>query len=321
MSQYLLFRWPEYVLSQLAGTQFNWALLGTLTLQVYIFHNSFPKERAWLKALVYTIYLLDVAQTAISSHFAFRILCGGWGDPAALSNLPWSSAAIPIFTGIISASVQIFFAWRIYVLKGEKPLALAISVLIVVLALMQSLAAITSDGLFAASPKLSEIRNLMVGVKIWLIGSAVCDVLITVTMIIILSQYRQNTPWKKTDGLITKLIYHTVQTGAVTSIVAVVDVVLFILYPGNYLHEAPAFMLGKVYSNVLLATLNSRARSGAGVIATTATFAGEGTELQWRRQTAKHDPEASRKVHITTVTETSSDVSCPSTTSKACTAT
>ncbi|KAJ7474329.1 hypothetical protein FB451DRAFT_1248635 [Mycena latifolia] len=301
MSQYLLLTTPILV-----GTQLNWALLGTLSLQVYIFHISYPNERAWLKALVYTTYLLDIAQTAISSHFAFSLLCGGWGDPEALSDLPWSSAAGPIFTGLISAAVQIFFAWRIYVLKGEKPLALAISVLIVVLALMQSLAAIITDCLFAASPKLSEIPNLMVGVKIWLIGSATCDLLITVTMIIILSRYRQKTPWKKTDGLITKLIYHTVQTGAVTSFVALVDVVLFIMYPGNYLHETPAFMLGKVYSNVLLATLNNRTRPGEDV--TTVNLGTVGTELQWRRQSTTHDPEASRKVHITTVTETSSNV-------------
>ncbi|KAJ7474318.1 hypothetical protein FB451DRAFT_286964 [Mycena latifolia] len=297
MSQYLLLTTPI-----LFGTQFNWALLGTLSLQVYIFHISFPKEPGWLKALVYTVYLLDVAQTAIASHLAFKILCDGWGDPTALSGLPWPGAATPIFTGLISASVQIFFAWRIYVLRVENPLALAISVLIVVLALMQSLAAITTDGLFAAFPKLSEIRNLMVVVKVWLIGSAVCDVLITVKMIIILSRYRQNTPWKKTDGLITKLIYHTVQTGAVTSFVALVDVVLFIMYPGNYLHVTLAFMLGKVYSNMLLATLNGRPRSGEGV-----TTPNLSTELHWRRQTVTHDPEeASRKVHITTVTETSS---------------
>ncbi|KAJ7474319.1 hypothetical protein FB451DRAFT_1248606 [Mycena latifolia] len=293
----------QYLLLYLVGTQLNWALLGTLTLQVYIFYISFPQECTWLKALVYTVYLLDIAQTAITSHFAFKVLCDGWGDPTALSNLPWSSAAIPIGTGLVSASVQIFFAWRIYVLKGENPWALAISVLIVVLALMQSLAAITADGLFAASPTLSEIRILTVGVKVWLIGSAVCDVLITVTMIIILSRYRKNTPWKKTDGLITKLIYHTVQTGAVTSFVALVDVVLLIVDPGNLMHEAPAFMLGKVYSNVLLATLNGRPRSVEAV-----TTPNLGTELHWRRQTATHDAEeASRKVHITTVTETSSD--------------
>ncbi|KAJ7654751.1 hypothetical protein B0H17DRAFT_1186154 [Mycena rosella] len=300
MSQYVLLTGPI-----LAGTQFNWALLGTLTLQVYIFHVSFPKERAWLKALVYTIFVLDVAQTAIASHFAYALLVNGWGDPTALTHLPWSSAAVPIFTGLISAAVQIFFAWRIYALKGENPFALAISVLIVMLALMQCFSAIISDALFSVTTELSEITKLMAGVKVWLIGSAVCDIVITFTMIVILSQYQQKTPWKKTDSMITKLIYSTVETGAITSVVAILDVVLFILFPNNYLHEAPAFMLGKVYSNVLLATLNQRARVSAGVTAT-GNFASDDTELQWRRQTITHEPEA-QKVHITTVTEINSD--------------
>ncbi|KAJ7699531.1 hypothetical protein B0H17DRAFT_1196159 [Mycena rosella] len=281
MSQYVLLTGPI-----LAGTQFNWALLGTLTLQVYIFHVSFPKERAWLKALVYTIFLLDVAQTAIASHFAYALLVNGWGDPTALTHLPWSSAAVPIFTGLISAAVQIFFAWRIYALKGKNPFALAISVLIILLALMQCFSAIISDALFSVTTELSEITKLMAGVKVWLIGSAACDIVITFTMIVILS--------------------HTVETGAITSIVAILDVVLFILFPNNYLHEAPAFMLGKVYSNVLLATLNQRGRTSAGVTAT-GNFASDDTELQWRRQTTTHEPEA-QKIHITTVTEINSDL-------------
>jgi hypothetical protein len=88
----------------------------------------------------------------------------------------------------------------------------------------------------------------------------VCDVVITVTMVIIvrpsssllpprfyvklllrtqLSEYRAATPWKGTDSLITKLIYNTVETGAVTSIVAVADVVLFITLPSTNLHQWP----------------------------------------------------------------------------------
>jgi hypothetical protein len=57
--------------------------------------------------------------------------------------------------------------------------------------------------------------------------------------IIQLSQLRKKLPWSKSDSIITKLIYNTVETGAVTAVVAIVDVVLFISYPGNYLHEAP----------------------------------------------------------------------------------
>ncbi|KAJ6604363.1 hypothetical protein DFH09DRAFT_1122428 [Mycena vulgaris] len=292
----------------LAGTQANWALLGTLALQVYKFHICFPRETAAIKALVYTIFLLECVQTGITSHFAYSILVTGWGDPGVFVKLPWSSLATPIFTGITSATVQIFFARRIYILKGEHMVYRVVAAVIVMLAFMQSLAAIISDARFAVTTAVAELASLMVGVKAWLIGSAVCDVVITVTMIVILSQYRQKTPWKRTDSLITKLIFNTVETGAITTVVAIFDVVLFIVFPTNNLHQVPAFMLGKLYSNVMLVTINARAISGTpSAIAGGANYSGENNhELHWRRQTHL-DETASRKVHITTVTQVTSD--------------
>ncbi|KAJ7347317.1 hypothetical protein DFH08DRAFT_159528 [Mycena albidolilacea] len=307
----------------LAGTQCNWALLGTLTLQVYKFHVSFPQERAAIKALVYTIFLLEVAQTALTSHFAYATLVLQWGDPNVFVDLPWSSLTTPIFTAITSVAVQLFFAWRIHVLRGGSLVFRAIIGLIVLLALMQGLAAIVSDSRFAVTTQISEITRLMVGVKVWLFGSAVCDVVITVTMVIILSEYRTATPWKGTDSLITKLIYNTVETGAVTSIVAVADVVLFITLPSTNLHQWPAFMLGKLYSNVLLVTLN--ARGSRGTPHPSASLSGNihgnihnihaGTELQWRRNTNTADdddeeaetPRTMQKVHISTTTRVTRD--------------
>ncbi|KAJ6604365.1 hypothetical protein DFH09DRAFT_307289 [Mycena vulgaris] len=74
----------------LVGTQVNWALLGTLALQVYKFHICFPRETAAIKALVYTIFLLECVQTGITSHFAYSILITRWGDPSVFVKLPWS---------------------------------------------------------------------------------------------------------------------------------------------------------------------------------------------------------------------------------------
>ncbi|KAJ7016209.1 hypothetical protein C8F04DRAFT_1164025 [Mycena alexandri] len=296
MSQYTLFTGPI-----LAGTQFNWALLGILSLQVYNFHLKFPKERKAIKILVYTIFFLDVVQTGISSLFAFETLVLHWGDPSILIHLPWSSAAGPFFTGTISAAVQIFFAWRIYALKGENRLAVGISGFIVLLALMQGLCAIITDAKFTVTTDLAEIERLVVGVKVWLIGSAGCDLVITFTMLVILSQYRQNTPWSRTDTLITKLIYNVVETGAVTSVAAILDVVLFIKYPGNNLHQTFAFMLGKIYSNVLVATLNARGRVADSNSIPQHITTSNHHELEWRRYgntLGGTEQERSQKVRI-----------------------
>ncbi|KAJ7055836.1 hypothetical protein C8F01DRAFT_447206 [Mycena amicta] len=292
----------------LAGTQANWLLLGTLTLQVYKFQVCFPKERWWIKAMVYTLFILECTQTGVTSHFAYSLLVVGWGDPTVFSKLPWSSLATPIFTGITSATVQIFFAWRIYTLKGEHLWAKLVCVVIVLLALMSSLAAFISDGLFAVTTEVSKLLELMSGVKVWLIGAAVCDVLITLTMLVILTQYRMKTPWKRTDSIITKLIYHVIETGAITSVVAIIDVVLFILYSQTNLHQTPAFMLGKLYTNVLLATLNTRAVMGTPSGLNAAQYSNEGTQMNWRGpRSGDRDLEGgggvSRKVHISTVTQ------------------
>ncbi|KAJ7145747.1 hypothetical protein C8R44DRAFT_755795 [Mycena epipterygia] len=245
----------------LAGTQFNWALFGILSVQIYIFYSSFPKETIGMKALVYGIYIIEIVQTALSSHFAFAVLVNGWGDPNAIQKLPWSISSIPITAAIVSPIVQLFLAWRIYLLSSRSRYTWPVCAVIAGVALMQSIAAVISGSLFAQTSNPHEFELVQTPVRIWLIGSAVCDVLISATMILILSHYRKKTPWKKTDTIIAKLIYHTIETGAVTAFVAVVEVVFFIVYNANFLHLVPAFMLGKMYSNVMMATLNARGRS------------------------------------------------------------
>ncbi|KAJ6592590.1 hypothetical protein B0H19DRAFT_1245447 [Mycena capillaripes] len=306
MSAFVVFTGPILV-----GTQLNWALLGVLVHQVFNFYSNFPKEKVEIKALVYWLLLLDLAQTAFTSHFAFGILVSGWGNPEVFSQLPWSSCSVSVLAGFISASVQIFFAWfgsfkkesifptlilltrRIYLLQGRKNrYVLGICGLIVALALMQSISAVVNGIRFALKSQFAELAQLVIGVKIWLIGSAVCDVVIAVTMITILTRYRKMTTWKKTDNIMNKLIYHTVETGAVTAISAIVEVVLFLVYPQYFFHEIPGFVLGKIYSNVVLATLNSRSTIfwGGTMKSATMLFSGnESHQLQWRAAPTRNE--------------------------------
>ncbi|KAF8182834.1 hypothetical protein K438DRAFT_1975475 [Mycena galopus ATCC 62051] len=336
MSPFVLFTGPILV-----GTQLNWALLGVLLLQVFGFYRRFSKERTGIKALVCWLLFLDLAQTAFSSHFAFEALVSRWGDPAVFVQLPWSSCSIPVLTGLISASVQIFFAWRIYALEGHKNRYIfGVCGLIVILALMQGLSAVVNGVREGISSQLADFLQLVIGVKVrlsiprstmqisWLssrfgslgvpyamlllIGSAVCDVVIAGTMIVILTKYRKMTPWKKTDTIITKLIYHTVETGAVTAIVAILDMVLFLIYPQYLFHVVPSFILGKIYSNVVLATLNARtinSRGGETKSETLPVSVNESHELQWRTPTARTEEDATHKVHVSTVTVITNDVS------------
>ncbi|KAF7328353.1 hypothetical protein MVEN_02550800 [Mycena venus] len=278
-----------------------------LTKGADLFHISFPRETWGIKALVYTLFVFDLLQTAFSSHFSFAVLVTSWGNPAVFAKLPWTS--------FISGIVQMFFAWRIYVIKGSNPYIRIVIALIVMTALMQSLSAIVNGLRFAFAPQITNQVQLAIGVKIWLIGSFVCDILIAVTMIGILWQARVRSPWKATDSIITKLIYHTVETGAVTAITAGIELVLFLVYPTTFLDDVPAFLLGKLYSNVVLATLNSRSKvssqiSGEFGVSVPTTADSVQLRLRSNNQTMNDDfdMEMARKVQVNTVTHVHRDV-------------
>ncbi|KAJ7348700.1 hypothetical protein DFH08DRAFT_151757 [Mycena albidolilacea] len=255
MSEYVLYTAPI-----LAGTQANWALMATLVVQVYTFYTRFQNERRWIKMLVYTVFPLELAQTGVSSHYAYWVLALGWGNTTALEILPWSCLATPIFTGITAALVQIFFAWLIYLLMRKTVWACVVTAVIVLLALTQGVTILFVVAQFAHATAFANVMRIKVGVQSWLIVAVVCDVFITTTLIIIFYQYRMQMPLeeRRTDTFMVKLMLHTVETGAVTSVTALIYLVVFLLYPQYNIEETPTFILGKLYANVLLFTLNVR---------------------------------------------------------------
>jgi hypothetical protein len=132
---------------------FNWGLFGILILQVCkselfalarlpllanivhirgradFYHISFPHDKPSIKCLVYFLFITDTVQTALTTHNAWHFLARGWGDPSVLERPGWSWIAVPLLSGIVSGSVQLFFAWRIWVLSRNW---LLVSVIVLV---------------------------------------------------------------------------------------------------------------------------------------------------------------------------------------------
>lgn len=97
-----------------------------------MYYLGFPNDKTGIKILVYTLFAFDTIQTALTTHNAWHFLGAGWGDVAVLNNPGWSWIAVPLFSGIVSASVQIFFAWRIHILGSSTRRRPYITCLVVV---------------------------------------------------------------------------------------------------------------------------------------------------------------------------------------------
>ncbi|KII88017.1 hypothetical protein PLICRDRAFT_42607 [Plicaturopsis crispa FD-325 SS-3] len=246
----------------LFGPLVNWALLGCLSLQVYTYSISSSRDRRGLKLLVYGVYLLDVAQTAFATYCAWVQLILGPHGFGSVEELIWAVSVLILFAGIVSFVVQCFFARRIWILKNT-PAMHVVAVCIFVLAVVQCIFALASASLTFETAKLKANQTVEVPM-IWLASSFLCDILISGSLFHILTGARAQTPFKAMESLLTRLSATAVQTGCITAVPAGLQLVAATLDKlpadngGNQWYYFFTFVLGKLYSNMLLASLNAR---------------------------------------------------------------
>ncbi|KAJ7499464.1 hypothetical protein FB451DRAFT_1205528 [Mycena latifolia] len=253
VSEVLTFDVPAFIANIL-----NWMFMGTLVMQLHTYYQTFPTDRVILRILVYGLFLVDVAQTAILTHHGWFFTITTWGNPANFDVLPWTASMLPVLCGFVSATVQIFYSWRIWVLSPNRFLLRAVAILIVLIALVQGFAGMITGFLSLHPPTQENLLRLHPGFTVWLVGSFVVDVLVTVCMTYILSQAKQQTTWIPTETLLIKLMHRVIQTGAASAICASLDLALFVGILSTNFYLVPAYILGKVYTNSLMLTLNLR---------------------------------------------------------------
>ncbi|KAJ7257525.1 hypothetical protein B0H12DRAFT_1232559 [Mycena haematopus] len=269
------------------GTIWNWTLLGSLVLQVckvtlaaaflaifslidvldsyaQVYHKH---DRAGIKYLVYTIFVLEILFSIFLAHMNFEAIVSKWGDPNGYIFLAWSASTVTPGSGIMAGMVQIFFAWRIWMLN-QHILARISTAVIILLAVLQASASVAltiwKTRYQLNTVLLAEVPILKKLTSIWLGGSFAVDVLIATVMVLSLVNSRNKTPIRRTENLINRLIVVTIETGVITAVTALLDLALYLLPThGQTYHTAPASILGKLYSNVLMANLNGRGRSAA----------------------------------------------------------
>ncbi|KAJ7184633.1 hypothetical protein C8R46DRAFT_1208816 [Mycena filopes] len=240
------------------GNAFNWLLMGTLMMQVYTYWRHYALDKRIIKALVYTIFVMELVQTAFATHESWWYAIQNWGNVASLQTAPWTTLVRPIMCGIISTMVQLLYAFRIWSLNRTVVFRVLVA-FIVTLALMQGIAAIAASGLLVneglSQPTLLRLHPVFV---LWLVGSFVTDLVIAGSMLWILQASKTQTFITETNSLLNRLILNTIRTGSATVICAGIGMALFVKYTDKNSYYVFTYTLGKVYSNSFMASLNSR---------------------------------------------------------------
>ncbi|KAJ7084541.1 hypothetical protein B0H15DRAFT_1023712 [Mycena belliarum] len=240
----------------LVGFLLHWGLFGTLTIQLYLYYEAFPADPLFHKCLVYTLYALELVQTILITHDAFALFAFGFGDPEGLMTIHLAWLTIPVMSGLVALISQSFYSYRLWVLSDSP----AMPVLIVVVALASSVGAFLVGALshIAGNIPIRHSKANAVASGIWLGGAALADILIAVSLTFYL--WKTDSRFRQTRALISRLIRITIETGSLTAVVALVNAAMIYAFPGKPYFFTAGAVVPKLYSNTILAVLNSRFR-------------------------------------------------------------
>ncbi|KAJ6604032.1 hypothetical protein B0H10DRAFT_2078182 [Mycena sp. CBHHK59/15] len=230
-------------------------ILGVVTMQAYTYIRSFPNDTIILKSLVTAIWFMQLAFTTCLCQGVYTMTVTYFGQVLHLLRIPVAMTGAVVIGILIAHSVQIFFIYRIY--KFSRALYVSIT-------LWFFAACLHGISLTAAAEviKLDSIPLLQEEWK-WLftflfVGDAALDLLIAATLCFYLKKQIQSIPLRNTTILIDRLLSYTIQTGLVTSLVAVAAAVMFIAMPENYMWTAFFICMPGFFASALLANLNNR---------------------------------------------------------------
>ncbi|KIK57220.1 hypothetical protein GYMLUDRAFT_173227 [Collybiopsis luxurians FD-317 M1] len=233
------------------GYSFNLILYGIMITQVYLYFNTFKKDRLWMKILVIILFIADTMNTLFDALYLYDSLIIHFVDYSNIQSFSVFHRSQSFYSALIAGAVQLFFSWRVKVLTTNWWLVAIVG-----------LAAITGlvGGLITAyevgvTPRFVDFRSFKWSVIMWLAGECFGD--ITITSVLPAHQRKHKTGFQASDELVDRIIRLTVQTGFVTALCATLDLVFFLIDPTGT-HLIFNFPLAKLYTNSVMSSLNSR---------------------------------------------------------------
>ncbi|KAJ3825191.1 hypothetical protein F5878DRAFT_80725 [Lentinula raphanica] len=241
------------------GILLSGVLFGVVTSQVYIYHKNFPKDSLWLQiGLIDGLWLLELGHTICICHAIYFYTVTNYGHSEALRVAPISLALAVILHGITVIFVQAYFTYRIYRFS-HKPYLIPIISIILMFTQLVSITTLSAEAIIVAQTSLSFYLEKWQ----WLVMTTIslrvaADLTISSSLVYSLYQQRTNA-YESTVLIVDQLIRWTIETGVVTSMLGIAIVIAYLTAKENYTWLALFMVLPKVFSNTLLANVNSRA--------------------------------------------------------------
>ncbi|KAI9443706.1 hypothetical protein BJY52DRAFT_444713 [Lactarius psammicola] len=168
-----------------------------------------------------------------------------------------SSFDVTIIGSVVSLTVQFFFAYRLWLLGNKKYWCWCLSGVICVISTVDATAAFAGGVYTHVRGRFASGRWLKILAMTWLIGNAAADTLIASAMLYHLVRLKKKDGYFSGHALIS-IVRLIVETNILTTTVSIVAAIMVIWHPDKNWYTCPTAIIGKLYSNTLLVSLNNR---------------------------------------------------------------
>ncbi|KAJ7721571.1 hypothetical protein DFH07DRAFT_857793 [Mycena maculata] len=235
-------------------------LFGVLTVQALIYNRKFATDPWNLKLLVAVIWFFELGQLGCSAYALYHITITESGNLLALLSPPKTIGVSFLLGSAVGPLVEAFYVSRLLKFSGKKYPAIVGWIL----ALLRFGGWVFLASRAITMTSFSQFVNDFGWLFSMLLGlSATIDLTISAWIAYFLARRRsRNTNESaRSEGakqLLDRVILWTLQTGVITSLAFLIDLICYLLLGQYLIWLAVLAILTKVSSNCFLASLNAR---------------------------------------------------------------
>ncbi|KAF7324520.1 ANK-REP-REGION domain-containing protein [Mycena kentingensis (nom. inval.)] len=218
------------------GVIFATYLQGMLTVQAYHYYEQYPNDSKVLKLLVATVWCLDLAHLGMVVEVPWLRLVLNWGN---MNNFTHSTRVLSYQLILIALPTILCQGFYLHRKKNLLLVGICGAASLCSFSLDIFLAIHTTKSVYAYKQDTPEIVS-MFGI------AAATDLIIALSLV-------------STNFVVTRVIRYAVATGLLSSVVAIFSLIANLALPNTRIFMAGHICLGHMYTNALLANLNSRA--------------------------------------------------------------
>ncbi|KAF7296852.1 hypothetical protein MIND_00916500 [Mycena indigotica] len=255
----------------LIGVLLNILLYGVMASQMLTYYIRFPHDMRAIRFFILYLLIVETVVVIVEVGIIYEPLIMRYGTVEALTSLPKLLPADAFLIVFVATPVQLFAAWRIWVITHSY----IAPIIIAAFSTVSFIGGMFLSFAVSHSSRFSDFSQFAVKASVWLVSSAMCDIVLATAMAhALLSKKTGND--KAVDGYINRIVRLSIESGSLTAAAAFMDVILTLSLPKTALNFVVDFPLSTLYTCSLLALLNARDRKPVGA----STSASDAEKLQ-----------------------------------------